>query len=81
MVTKAEIEKFSNIPTDDLYPEEDGEPMAASDLHRKQLIWTIEALKTHFSHDPSVYVSGDILMYYVEGAPEFSISPDVLVTF
>ena len=81
MVTKAEIEKFSNIPTDDLYPEEDGEPMAASDLHRKQLIWTIEALKTHFSHDPSVYVSGDILMYYVEGAPEFSISPDVLVSF
>lgn len=32
MVTKAEKEKFSNIPSDDLYPEEDGEPMAASDL-------------------------------------------------
>lgn len=81
MVTKAEKEKFSYVPTDDLYPEEDGEPMAASDLHRDQLIWTIEALKTHFSDDPSVYVSGDILMYYVEGAPEFSISPDVLVSF
>lgn len=30
MATKAEKEKFSYVPTDDLYPAEDGEPMAAS---------------------------------------------------
>ena len=55
--------------------------MAASDLHRHQLTWTIDALGAHFSHDPSVYISGDILMYYVQGVPSKSISPDVLVTF
>ena len=42
---------------------------------------TIYALTEHFSPDPSVYVSGDILMYYVEGVPAKSVSPDVLVTF
>ncbi len=81
MATKAEKEKLSDVPTDKLYPEEDGKPMAASDLHREQLFWTLEALKAHFSHDPSVYVSGDILMYYVQGVPSKSISPDVLVSF
>lgn len=65
----------------ELYPEEDGKPMAASDLHRHQLFWTLEALEAHFSTDPSAYVSGDILMYYVEGSPNISISPDVLVAF
>lgn len=81
MATKEEKEKLSYVPTDALYPEEDGEPMAASDLHRHQLIWTLEALKAHFSHDPSVYVSADILMYYVQGDPTKSIAPDVLVSF
>ncbi len=81
MATKAEKEKLSYVPTDALYPEEDGEPMAASDLHREQLFRTLNTLETHFSQDPTVYVSGDILMYYVEGSPDKSISPDVLVSF
>lgn len=81
MATKAEKEKLSYVPTDVLYPEEDGEPMAVSDLHREQMVWTIDALKTQFSQDPTVYVSGDILMYYVQGIPSMSISPDVLVSF
>ncbi len=73
--------KIPFVPTDALYPEEDGKPMAASDFHRRQLFWTLEALEAHFSHDPSVYISGDILMYYVQGVPNKSISPDVLVSF
>ncbi len=83
MATKSEKEQVSYVPTDasSLYPEEDGKPMAASDLHRHQLFWTLEALEAHFSHNPSVYISGDILMYYVEGSPNKSISPDVLVSF
>lgn len=81
MATKAEKVKLSYVPTDVLYPEEDGEPMAVSDLHREQMVWTIDALKTQFSQDPTVYVSGDILMYYVQGIPSMSISPDVLVSF
>lgn len=83
MDNNLENDQFSSVPTDTstLYPAEDGQPMSVSDLHREQMVWTIDALKTHFSQDPTAYVSGDILMYYVEGAPEFSISPDVLVSF
>jgi len=81
MATKAEKKQVSYVPTDVLYPEEDGEPMAASDLHREQLFRTLSTLETHFSQDPTVYVSGDILMYYVQGVPSKSISPDVLVSF
>ena len=71
------------VPTDDaiIYPHTDGEPMAVSDLHRQSLIWTLQALETHFAQNPNVYVSGDIFVYYREGEPRKSISPDVLVCF
>ena len=71
------------VPTDesDIYPDTDGKPMAVSDLHRRILIRTLQVLDTHFEERPEVYVSGDILMYYVEGDPRKSVAPDVLVTF
>ena len=71
------------VPTDaaNLYPETDGKPMAASDYHRRLLIWTLQALEEHFAQKPEVYISGDIMMYYREGDPRKSISPDVLVCF
>ncbi len=73
----------SYVPTDGAihYPAEDGEPMAASDYHLKLLIWTLQALEAHFAQNPDVYISGDIMMYYREGDPRKSISPDVLVCF
>lgn len=81
MATNRKKDQVSYVPTDVLYPEEDGKPMAASDLHREQLFRILSTLETHFSQDPTVYVSGDILMYYVQGVPSKSISPDVLVSF
>ena len=70
-------------PTDasDLYPAEDGKPMAVSDYHRRILVRTLEVLEEYFLQRSEVYVSGDILMYYVEGDPRKSISPDILVSF
>ena len=70
-------------PTDtaDLYPDTDGEPMAASDLHLEILIWLLQVLKAHFAQTPDVYVSGDILTYYTEGDPRAVVAPDVLVSF
>ena len=70
-------------PTDtvDLYPETDGKPMAASDLHLEILIWLIQALREHFADMPDTYVSGDILTYYTEGNPRDVVAPDVLVSF
>ena len=75
--------KISSVPTDTpiFYPDTDGKPMAASDRHRRILFRTIETLEAHYAKQPDVYVSGDILMYYVEGDPHQVISPDVLVSF
>jgi Uma2 family endonuclease len=61
------------------YPSSDGKPMAETDLHRDEMVYVIEALQEHFRDAPDVYVSGNLLLYYVEGKPRFSISPDVLV--
>ena len=83
MATYTKKSPIPSAPTDAeiFYPEEDGEPMAVSDLHRQILIRTLQAFDEHFADRPEVYVSGDILMYYVEGDPRKSISPDVLVAF
>ena len=83
MASHEKAEHIPSAPTDAsiFYPEEDGEPMAVSDLHRQILMRTLQVLDEHFKQDPDAYVSGDILMYYVEGDPRKSISPDVLVAF
>jgi len=80
MQTQTERNVIPYAPRDTtFYPETDGKPMAATDLHRDILIWILQALRHHFNND--VYVSGDILMYDKQGYPRSSISPDVLVAF
>lgn len=83
MQTYKERNHIPYVPTQDakLYPDSDGKPMAVSDLHRRILTRTLQVFDTHFEERPEVYVSGDILMYYVEGDPRKSVSPDALVTF
>ena len=83
MVTSTKENHIPSVPTDEtvFYPEEDGEPMAVSDLHRRILMRTLQVFDEYFKRDPGVYVSGDILIYYVEGDPRKSVSPDVLVAF
>ena len=83
MATYRKKSPIPSAPTDAeiFYPEEDGKPMAVSDLHRQILMRTLQAFDEHFADRPEVYVSGDILMYYVEGDPRKSISPDVLIAF
>ena len=72
---------YAPTEDDELYPDSDGKPMAVSDTHRRILTRTLQVLDAHFEKRPEVYVSGDILMYYVEGDPRQSVSPDVLVAF
>ena len=83
MNTSTNKHNMSYAPTDtaDLYPDTDGQPMAASDLHLEILIRLLQALRAYFSEMPEVYVSGDILTYYIEGDPRAVCAPDVLVTF
>ena len=83
MKTYTDGRKISAVPADTpiFYPHTDGKPMAASDRHRRILFRTIETLEAHYAQQPDVYVSGDILMYYVKGDPHQVIAPDVLVSF
>jgi len=63
------------------YPESDGEPMAETDVHRKQMVYLIEALDDYFRHEPQVYVAGNLFVYYEEGNPAAVVAPDVFVVF
>ncbi len=54
--------------------------MAETDLHRDIMLDVIFMLQRWFAgHSDDVYVSGNILVYYVEGNPRRSVSPDALV--
>lgn len=81
--TYTEESAIPSVPTDSAayYPDTDGKLMAASDLHRRLFMWTLQALEAYYAEMPDVYVSGDILIYYKEGDPKKSIVPDVLVSF
>ncbi|HEX9001565.1 MAG TPA: Uma2 family endonuclease [Blastocatellia bacterium] len=72
------LPKAMPIPAID-YPESDGKPMAETDKHRDLISALIEALKGHFANDPQVYVSGNLLLYYVKGNPAKCVAPDVFV--
>jgi len=61
------------------YPESDGEPMAETDTHRKQMVYLIEALDDYFRDDPQVYVAGNLFLYYEEGDIRQVVAPDVFV--
>ncbi|MFN8559810.1 MAG: Uma2 family endonuclease [Dehalococcoidia bacterium] len=63
------------------YPEGDGKPMAETDDHRIVMMDSITVLSERYQDRPDVYVSGNLLLYYEEGNPKASISPDVLVAF
>jgi Uma2 family endonuclease len=61
------------------YPETDGKPMAETDRHRQLMIDLLAAAKYHCRDLPDVYVSGNLLVYFVEGDPTESVAPDFFV--
>lgn len=65
----------SVLPKNIEYPESDGRPMGETDLHRRWMIYILDMLAWHF-RDEKVYVTGDILLYYVEGDIKRFIVPD-----
>ena len=73
-------EKIKAAPTV-VYPESDGKPMAETEYHRDIMIDFIQMLKHYFRNVNDLHVSGNLLMYYEEGNPRKSVSPDVFVAF
>ncbi len=68
------------VPNDGVhYPESDGEPVAESDFQFIPLTYATSALSAHFSEEPDIYVTGDMLIYFVEGDPRMSVAPDVFL--
>ena len=63
------------------YPESDGEPVAETDKHRDLLFELVEGLKRFYAEDAEVYVTGNLLFYYVEDVPAECVAPDVMVCF
>ena len=60
------------------YPTSDGKPIAESDTHRIWLVTNIDRLQRHFSGQ-KVYVSGNLLVYYIKGDPHKRVAPDTFV--
>ena len=58
------------------YPESDGKPLGETDLHRHWIVRLIDILAYRY-RGQRVYVSGDLLVYYLEGNPKKFIVPDV----
>jgi len=61
------------------YPSSDGKPMAENDIIRENLIEAIQGLGWWFRARADVYVSGNLLVYDVEGNPRKRVAPDVFV--
>jgi Uma2 family endonuclease len=61
------------------YPTSDGRPMAETDVHRQNMMDLILTLQVRHEHDPEVYVSGNLLMFYERGDKRKHVSPDVFL--
>jgi Uma2 family endonuclease len=55
--------------------------MGETPLHRDNLAYLVEMLRTHFANQQEVYVSGNMFLYYVPGNRLRHVSPDVFVVF
>ena len=71
-------EKIRAAPTL-VYPESDGEPMAETPKHQQVMIDSMDVLRSHFRGIPDVYIAGNMFLYYEEGNPRKSVSPDVFM--
>ncbi len=72
---------YAPAETTVLYPESDGKPMAETERHFREILKNFSRLENHFAHIPDVYILGNMMMYYEEGDPFKSISPDIFVSF
>ncbi len=61
------------------YPTTDGKPMAETDLHRDLMLLLIEMLREYYRAATSVYVSGNLLIFYEQSNRRRHVSPDVFV--
>jgi Uma2 family endonuclease len=61
------------------YPESDGRPLGETDWHRQEIVDLIHALQERYEDVPDIYVSGNLLLYYVKDDVSKSVCPDVFL--
>ena len=64
-----------------VYPETDGMPLPDGEFQAPLYRRIVRDLEVHFSNVPGSRVNGDTFIYYVEGDPRRSVSPDCYVVF
>ena len=63
------------------YPETDGMPLPDGEYQAPKYRKIVVPLEAYFSAVPGVHVNGNTFIYYVEGNPRRSVSPDCYVVF
>ena len=69
------------VPESIDYPDSDGLPMAESESQFWPILYVGAALDCYFQARDDVYVVGNLMLYYQEGDPGRSVSPDLMVVF
>jgi Uma2 family endonuclease len=65
--------------SDGIYPSSDGRPVGESPPHVMNLFYLLTKLEAHFAKEPSVFVAGNMFVYYARGDRHVHVSPDVFV--
>ncbi len=68
-------------PTEVIYPERDGQPMADNTKQFRWIVVIEQNLEGIFADRADVFVAGDLLWYPVEGNNALSTAPDAMVVF
>lgn len=61
------------------YPDSDGEPVAETPVHFKEMVYVFEALDDRYEDDPDVFVGANMFFYYRKGDPRAVVAPDGFV--
>jgi hypothetical protein len=80
MVLPAAPPKFETDPAGQiLYPVDNGEPLSNDTEHLKWITFLKDGLEDWFGDREDVFIAADLLWYPVEGRPDISKAPDVMV--
>ncbi|MEB3277920.1 MAG: Uma2 family endonuclease [Lyngbya sp.] len=77
MVSQLESQTSSEVN----YPERDGQPMSDNTIQFRWILTLYYNLEWLFTHDPAVFVAGDLLWYPVQGNNKIRQAPDIMVVF
>jgi Uma2 family endonuclease len=68
-------------PTEVIYPDSDGQPMADNTKQFRWIVAIEQNLDWMYADDANVFVAGDLFWYPVEGRNTIVNAPDVMVVF